>query len=159
KINKDQRDHILREQMRAISEELGDDKNLNSEFTKKIADAGMPPEVEKIAKEELDRLTQVQRSSPEYQVIRTYLDWLVAVPWAKTSGVENEAIDIAKARAVLDGDHFGLAKVKNRILEFLAVTKLKKDMKGAILCLAGPPGVGKTSMAKSIAKALDRNFI
>jgi len=159
KMSKDQREHILREQMRAISEELGDEKAPGEDFTKKIESAGFPPDVIKVAKEEALRLNQVPRSSPEYQVIRTYLELLLALPWNKTSGFTNESIDLSKAKEVLDKDHYGLEKVKTRILQFLAVTKLKKDMKGPILCLAGPPGVGKTSMAKSIATALGRSFV
>ncbi|MFM8315978.1 MAG: LON peptidase substrate-binding domain-containing protein, partial [Deltaproteobacteria bacterium] len=159
KMTKDQRDHLLREQMRAISEELGEEKPASEDFTQRIEKAGLPPEVLKVAKEEAQRLNQVPRSSPEYQVIRTYLELLVALPWNKATGLSSDAIDLAQAKAVLDQDHYGLEKVKTRILQFLAVTKLKKEMKGPILCLAGPPGVGKTSMAKSIATALGRSFV
>jgi len=159
KMTKDQRDHLLREQMRAISEELGEEKPASEDFSQRIEKAGLPPEVLKVAKEEAQRLNQVPRSSPEYQVIRTYLELLVALPWNKATGLSSDAIDLAQAKAVLDQDHYGLEKVKTRILQFLAVTKLKKEMKGPILCLAGPPGVGKTSMAKSIATALGRSFV
>ncbi|NDG26797.1 MAG: endopeptidase La [Proteobacteria bacterium] len=159
KMTKDQREHILREQMRAISEELGEDKAPGEDFMKKIEAASLPPEVLKVAREEASRLSQVPRSSPEYQVIRTYLELLLALPWNKSSGLSSEALDLSTASEILDKDHYGLEKVKNRILQFLAVTKLKKDMKGPILCLAGPPGVGKTSMAKSIATALGRSFV
>lgn len=159
RLAKDQRDHLLREQLKTINEELGQEKDTEDAYLKKIEDAGMPDEVKKIALEEAARLNVVQRSSPEYQVIRTYLDWLVGVPWSKTSGIAPENIDLAKAREILDEEHFGIDKVKERILEFLAVSKLKKDLKGSILCLSGPPGVGKTSMAKAIAKALGREFI
>jgi len=159
KMSKDQRDHLLREQMRAISEELGEEKVPSEDFAKRIEEAGFPPETLKVAKEECYRLNQVPRSSPEYQVIRTYLELLLALPWQKTTGLSSEEIDLSKAKEILNQDHYGLEKVKTRILEFLAVTKLKKDMKGPILCLAGPPGVGKTSMAKSIASALGRSFV
>ena len=159
KMSKDQRDHLLREQMRAISEELGEEKAPSEDFTQRIESAGMPPEALKVAKEEALRLNQVPRSSPEYQVIRTYLELLVSLPWSKTTGLSSEEIDLQKAKKILDQDHYGLEKVKKRVLQFLAVTKLKKDMKGSILCLAGPPGVGKTSMAKSIASALGRSFV
>ena len=159
KMSKDQRDHLLREQMRAISEELGEEKSATEDFSTRIEEAGFPPEVKKVAKEEALRLSQVPRSSPEYQVIRTYLELLVSLPWNKSTGLTSDQIDLTKAKEILDKDHYGLEKVKTRILQFLAVTKLKKDMKGPILCLAGPPGVGKTSMAKSIATALGRSFV
>ncbi|MFM8269387.1 MAG: endopeptidase La [Pseudomonadota bacterium] len=159
KMSKDQRDHLLREQMRAISEELGEEKSAGEDFTSRIEEAGLPPDVLKVAKEEAKRLSQVPRSSPEHQVIRTYLELLVSLPWNKSTGLSSDQIDLTKAQEVLDKDHYGLEKVKTRILQFLAVTKLKKDMKGPILCLAGPPGVGKTSMAKSIATALGRGFV
>ena len=159
KMSKDQRDHLLREQMRAISEELGEEKSPSEDFSKRIEEAGLPPEALKVAKEEAQRLSQVPRSSPEHQVIRTYLELLVSLPWNKSTGLSSEQIDLTKAKEVLDKDHYGLEKVKTRILQFLAVTKLKKDMKGPILCLAGPPGVGKTSMAKSIATSLGRSFV
>lgn len=159
KMSKDQRDHLLREQMRAISEELGEDRTLTEDFSKRIEEAGFPPEVLKVAKEENLRLNQVPRSSPEHQVIRTYLELLLSLPWQKTTGLSSEQINLDQAKEILDKDHYGLEKVKTRILQFLAVTKLKKDMKGPILCLAGPPGVGKTSMAKSIATALGRSFV
>lgn len=159
RLAKDQRDHLLREQMKTINEELGQEKDTEDSYLKKIEEAGMPEDVKKIATEEASRLNVVQRSSPEYQVIRTYLDWLVGVPWSKTSGILPQDINLKKAREILDEEHYGIDKVKERIIEFLAVTKLKKDLKGSILCLSGPPGVGKTSMAKAIAKALGREFI
>jgi ATP-dependent Lon protease len=159
RLSKDQRDHLLREQIRTIHEELGEESNLQDDFAKKIEEAGLPSEAKKVAKEELSRLSVVQRSSPEYHVIRTYLDWILSMPWQKTSATESSQINLDQARKVLDEDHFGIEKVKSRILQFLAVTKLKKDLKGPILCLLGPPGVGKTSMGKSIAKALGRTFI
>lgn len=159
RLAKDQRDQLLREQLKTINEELGEEKTSSTNYKTKIEEAGMPEEAKKVALEEFSRLQSVSRSSPEYQVIRTYLDWLVAMPWTKMSGTAPEDIDLKKAREILDEDHFGIDKVKKRIIEFLAVTKLKKDMKGPILCLAGPPGVGKTSIAKSVAKALGREFI
>ncbi len=159
RLSKDQRDHLLREQLRTIHEELGDEHNLQEEFGRRIEEAGMTAEAKKVAKEELSRLAVVQRSSPEYHVIRTYLDWLISIPWTKSSGKSSEEIRLSEARRILDTDHFGIEKVKSRIIQFLAVNKLKKDMKGPILCLLGPPGVGKTSMGRSIAKALGRTFI
>lgn len=159
RLSKDQRDHLLREQLRTIHEELGEDSNPVEDFAKRIEEVGLPPEAKKVAKEELSRLHIVQRSSPEYHVIRTYLDWILCLPWSKTSGAKTEDIDLLAARAILDADHFGLAKVKKRILQFLAVAKLKKDQRGSILCLTGPPGVGKTSLGRSIAKTLGRPFV
>lgn len=159
RLSKDQRDHLLREQLRTIHEELGEDPHAQDDLATKIEEAGMNAEALKVAKEELARLNVVQRSSPEYHVIRTYLDWLVALPWKKESAILPEKIDLKAARAILDEDHFGIEKVKNRILQFLAVTKLKKDIKGPILCLVGPPGVGKTSLGKSIARAMGRSFV
>jgi len=159
RLSKDQRDHLLREQLRTIHEELGDETNPIDDFAKKIETVGLSPEAKKIAKEELSRLHIVQRSSPEYHVIRTYLDWLFCLPWEKSSGTKAEAIDLKHAEAILNADHYGLEKVKKRILQFLAVTKLKKDQQGSILCLLGPPGVGKTSLGRSIAKALGRQFV
>ena len=157
RLSKDQRDHLLREQLRTIHEELGDDSNVQDEFSKRIEEAGLSPEAKKIAKDELGRLNMVQRSSPEYHVIRTYLDWLLSLPWNKTSS--DAQIDLEAARRILNEDHYGIEKVKNRIIQFLAVTKLKKDLKGPIICLLGPPGVGKTSLGKSIARALGRSFV
>jgi ATP-dependent Lon protease len=159
RLSKDQREHILREQIKTLHDELGDDADISQDYAKKIEAAEMPPEARKVAEEELARLRAVQRASPEYHVIRTYLDALVALPWNKSSATESEKIDLKQARAILDEDHYGIEKVKARILEFVAVTKLKSDMKGPILCLAGPPGVGKTSIAESIAKTLGRKFI
>jgi ATP-dependent Lon protease len=158
RLSKDQRDHLLREQLRTIHEELGDEGGATDDFAKRIEEANLSPEAKKAATDELARLNLVQRSSPEYHVIRTYLDWLIAVPWTKMSALD-AAINLEKAKQILDEDHYGIEKVKSRILQFLAVTKLKKDTKGPILCLLGPPGVGKTSLGKSIAKALNRTFI
>ncbi len=159
RISKDQRDHLLREQIRTIHDELGDEANLQDDFRKKIDEAKLSTEAKKVALEELSRLNVVPRSSPEYHVIRTYLDWLCALPWEKRSATDPTTLKLAEARAILDEDHYGLEKVKARVIQFLAVRKLKKDLKGPILCLLGPPGVGKTSMAKSIARALGRSFV
>lgn len=158
RLSKDQRDHLLREQIRTIHEELGEETNPVEDFARKIEEVGLSAEAKKIAKEELSRLQIVQRASPEYHVIRTYLDLLLSLPWNKFSASQPESIDLTKAREILDADHYGLEKVKKRVLQSLAVTKLKKDQRGSILCLLGPPGVGKTSLGRSIAKALGRQF-
>jgi len=144
-IDKAQREYYLREQLKAIKRELGeaDDHTAEiKELREKIEKAQMPEEAKKAAEKELDRLSKMPPASAEYTVARTYLDWLVELPWAK--GTEDN-LDIANARRILDEDHYDLEKVKKRILEYLAVRKLKKDMKGPILCFVGPPGVGKTS--------------
>lgn len=156
-LGKSQRDYILREQLKAIKKELGDgdDKGDIEEFEKKIKAAAMPPQAEQAAYKELDRLAHMQPSSAEYTVARTYLDWLVMVPWNKSS---KDILDLKKAKKILDDDHYDLEKVKDRILEHLAVRKLKSDIKGPILCFVGPPGVGKTSLGKSIARAMGREF-
>ena len=155
-----EREYLLREQMKAIQKELGDEGNGQAaemdELRTLIADAQMPEEVAKQANKELKRLERMSDSSAEYSMVRTYLDWLTELPW-KTP--ETDAIDVAQARRMLDADHFGLEKVKKRILEFLAVRKLKPTGHGPILCLVGPPGVGKTSLGQSIAKALGRKFV
>ncbi|HEX6853155.1 MAG TPA: endopeptidase La [Candidatus Polarisedimenticolaceae bacterium] len=157
-VGKTQRQYYLREQMKAIQKELGEDDDRQQEideFRKKIEAAGMPEEARKAAEKELDRLSKMPPQAAEYTVARTYLDWLVTLPWS----VETEdKLDIHEARAILDEDHYDLEKVKDRILEYLAVRSLKKDLKGPILCLAGPPGVGKTSLGKSIARAMGRKF-
>src|SRR6185312_890958 len=121
-----------------------------NELRRKIDEAQMPEDVKKSADRELDRLSKVPTASPEYSVIRTYLDWLVQLPWSKST---EEQLDIAQARKVLDEDHYDLEKIKDRIVEYLAVGKLKKKLTGPILCFVGPPGVGKTSLGQSIAKA------
>ncbi len=156
-LGKSQRDYILREQLKAIKKELGDgdDKGEVEEFERKIKSAAMPPQVEQAAYKELDRLSHMQPSSAEYTVARTYLDWLVMLPWSKSS---KDVLDLKKAKKILDEDHYDLEKVKDRILEHLAVRKLKSDIKGPILCFVGPPGVGKTSLGKSIARAMGREF-
>ena len=155
RATKEQRDHYLREQMRAINEELGDEGGREN-FAKRIEEAGLSAEALKVARSELARLAHVPRSSPEYHVIRTYLDWLTILPWNKGS---TASFSLDQARQVMDADHYGLEKVKTRILQFLAVRKLRADLRGPILCLVGPPGVGKTSLGRSIAKALNREFV
>lgn len=156
-IGRSTRERILREQLEAIKKELGEEEGPEiEELRRKIKQAKMPKDVEKEAMRELERLAQMHPSSAEYTVSRTYLDWLIALPWSKTT---KDTLDIARARQILDEDHYDLEKVKERVLEYLAVLKLKKDMKGPILCLVGPPGVGKTSLGRSIARALGRKFV
>jgi ATP-dependent Lon protease len=158
-VGKNQREYFLREQMKAIQKELGEgDEQAKEidELRQKIEAAGMPEEVQKEALRELDRLSKMPAAAAEYTVARTYIDWLVALPWNKRT---DEAIDLARTKGVLDADHSGLERAKDRILEYLAVRKLKPDVKGPILCFVGPPGVGKTSLARSIATALDRKFV
>jgi ATP-dependent Lon protease len=158
-MGEEQRKHILREQLKKIQEELGvkDEKTAEIETLRaKIAEAGLPPDAEKAAQKEVDRLSMMNPAAPEYSVSRTYLDWLIEVPWSKST---EDDLDVKKAEGILNEDHYDLEKVKKRILEYLAVRKLKKDMKGPILCFAGPPGVGKTSLGKSVARALGREFI
>jgi ATP-dependent Lon protease len=155
-----QREYLLREQLKSIQKELGEGEEGNAaeiaELRKTIADAQMPEEVEKQATKELKRLERMSDGSAEYSMVRTYLDWLTELPW---KAPEIGAIDIAEARRILGEDHFGLEIVKKRILEFLAVRKLNPDGHGPILCFVGPPGVGKTSLGQSIAKALGRKFV
>jgi ATP-dependent Lon protease len=158
-VGKNQREYFLREQMKAIQKELGegDDQTKEvEELEEKIEMAGMPEPVKKEAMRELDRLARMPVAAAEYTVSRTYLDWLVTLPWQKRT---EEVIDLPKTKGILDADHSGLEKAKDRILEYLAVRKLNPDVKGPILCFAGPPGVGKTSLAKSIAAALGRTFV
>jgi ATP-dependent Lon protease len=158
-ITKSQREYFLREQMRAIRSELGEVDERSEEMKelrKKVRKAKMPPEVLKEANRELERLEQMNPDAADASIIRTYLDWLVEMPWAQSTF---DNLDIKKAKNVLDEDHYNLEKVKERILEYLSVHKLKKKMKGPILCFIGPPGVGKTSLGKSIAKALGRKFV
>jgi ATP-dependent Lon protease len=157
-LQKNQREYYLREQMKAIQKELGegdDQQREYNELREKIEKAGMPEDVKKEALRELDRLSKMSPAAAEYTVARTYLDWLVALPWAKRTEAE---IDIIKAKEVLDNDHYDLEKVKERILEYLAVRKMKPDIKGPILCFVGPPGVGKTSLGRSIASSMGRKF-
>ena len=157
-INKSQRDYFLREQMKAIKHELGEDEeNVEvNELRKKIEEGNFPEDVKNTATKELDRLQRMHPSSAEYTVSRTYLDWILDLPWGTST---NDNLDIKAAEKSLEKDHYGLEKVKKRILEYLAVRKLKDDMRGPILCFVGPPGVGKTSLGKSIAKALGRKFV
>jgi ATP-dependent Lon protease len=158
-VGKNQREYFLREQMKAIQKELGegDDQTKEiEELAEKIEVAGMPEAVKKEALRELDRLSKMPVAAAEYTVSRTYLDWLVALPWAKRT---DEVIDLPRTKSVLDADHSGLDKAKDRILEYLAVRKLNPDVKGPILCFVGPPGVGKTSLARSIAESLGRKFV
>jgi len=158
-INKTQREYYLREQLKAIQKELGEEDERTveiNELRKKIKDAKMPKETFEVAEKELDRLSKMPPAAAEYTVSRTYLDWLIELPWHKST---KDKLDVKEAQSVLDEDHYDLEKVKKRILEYLAVRKLKKDMKGPILCFVGPPGVGKTSLGKSIARALGRKFM
>ncbi|MEW6185590.1 MAG: endopeptidase La [Thermodesulfobacteriota bacterium] len=158
-IDKTQREYYLREQLKAIQKELGekDEKSLEiEEYRKKIVEKGLSPAASKEAERELNRLSRMNPASPEYTVALSYLDWLTELPWQVQT---EDNLDIKAAEKVLDEDHFDLEKVKKRILEYLAVRKLKPDMKGPILCFAGPPGTGKTSLGRSIARALGRKFV
>ncbi|ALC89767.1 peptidase [Bacillus sp. FJAT-18017] len=158
-MERTQKEYYLREQMKAIQKELGDKEGKTgevAELTEKIEMAGMPESVQAVAYRELDRYEKVPSSSAESAVIRNYIEWLVAIPWTKRT---EDDLDIARAEEILNEDHYGLEKVKERVLEYLAVQKLTNSLRGPILCLAGPPGVGKTSLAKSIARSLNRNFI
>ncbi|MBN2287311.1 MAG: endopeptidase La [Tissierellales bacterium] len=158
-INQFQKEYYLKEQMKAIQKELGEEYDANDEieeYFEKIAKAKMPKEAKEKAEKEAERLSKINSSSPESGVIRSYLDWLIDLPWSKST---KDNKNIGRARQVLEEDHCGLEDVKERILEFLAVRQLNPRMKSPIICLVGPPGVGKTSIAKSIARALDRNFI
>jgi ATP-dependent Lon protease len=158
-MSKSQREYFLREQLKAIQKELGevDERVMEiNEFKEKIEKSGMPEEAAKEAERELDRLSKMPVAAAEYTVARTYLEWLTSLPWNVST---EDNLDIKRARKILDEDHYDLDKVKDRILEYLAVRKLKEDMKGPILCFVGPPGVGKTSLGQSIARALGRNFV
>jgi ATP-dependent Lon protease len=158
-MGRNQREYVLRQQLKAIKEELGEIDETGGDlddFREKIAAAKLPADSEKVALKQLERLKVMQPSSAEYTVTRTYLEWLVELPWSVTT---EDKLDIPAARDILNADHYDLEKVKKRILEYLAVRKLKTDKKGPILCLAGPPGVGKTSLGKSIARALGRKFM
>jgi ATP-dependent Lon protease len=158
-VGKNQREYFLREQLKAIQKELGegdDQAREIDELRAKIDAAGMPDGVKKEALRELDRLSKMPVAAAEYTVSRTYMDWIVAVPWAKRT---EDSIDLRRTKEVLDADHSGLEKVKDRVIEYLAVRKLNPDVKGPILCFLGPPGVGKTSLAKSIANSLGRKFV
>jgi ATP-dependent Lon protease len=157
-VQSSQRDYYLREQLKAIQKELGDlddtQKDI-AELKEKIEAAGMPEEVKKEALKELGRLSRMNPAAADYSLTRNYVEWLAVLPWSKTSSSE---VDILKAKEILDEDHYGLKKVKDRILDYLSVRRLKPDMKGPILCFVGPPGVGKTSLGRSIARALGRKF-
>jgi ATP-dependent Lon protease len=158
KIDERQREFYLREQMKAIRSELGEGEEGGEleDLRKAVAEANMPEEAAQQAAKELKRLERMPEESTEYSMVRTYLDWLIALPWAK---LDAESIDIARAREILDEDHFGLRKVKQRILEYLAVRKLNPEGRSPILCFVGPPGVGKTSLGQSIARALGLKFV
>ena len=159
RVQQTQREYYLREQMKAIQKELGEQdegQRDTEELKQKIESAGMPDEVKKEALKELGRLARMSPMAADYSVTRNYIEWLAVLPWAKTSGGE---IEILKAKEILDADHYDLQKVKDRILDYLSVRRLKPNMKGPILCFVGPPGVGKTSLGKSIARALGRKFV
>ena len=159
KVQQTQREYYLREQMKAIQKELGEqDEGARDteELKQKIEQAGMPEEVKKEAMKELNRLSRMSPMAADYSVTRNYIEWLAVLPWAKSSGGE---VDIPKAKEILDADHYDLKKVKDRILDYLSVRRLKPNMKGPILCFVGPPGVGKTSLGKSIARSLGRKFV
>ena len=151
-----QRQYVLRQQLKAIQSELGEGDSEVQELRKRVADAKLPESISQVANREVDRLERMTAASPEYQMIRTYLDWLLEVPWSVRT---EDRIDPIEARKVLDEDHYDLDKVKERIVEYLAVRKLKGDMKGPILCFVGPPGVGKTSLGQSIARSMNRKFV
>lgn len=158
-IDKTQKEYYLREQLKAIQNELGDKEGITGEveeYKRKLAEGNFGEEVEKKVLKELDRLLKMPSGSAEGSVIRTYLDWILDLPWNKKT---EEIIDLNRSQEILDEDHYGLEKVKERVIEYIAIRKLKSDLKGPILCLAGPPGVGKTSIAKSIARALNRNYV
>ncbi|KAB7708598.1 endopeptidase La [Bacillus aerolatus] len=158
-MERTQKEYFLREQMKAIQQELGDKEGKTGEveeLLKRIEEADMPEHVKKTALKELNRFEKIPSSAAESAVIRNYLEWLVTLPWTKAT---KDDLDVAKAEAILNRDHYGLEKVKERVLEYLAVQQLTKSLKGPILCLAGPPGVGKTSLARSIAESMGRNFV
>jgi len=159
RVQQTQREYYLREQLKAIQKELGEQDDTTrdvEEFKEKIEQSGMPDDVKKEAMKELNRLSRMSPMAADYSVTRNYLEWLVVLPWAKSSGAE---VDIAKAKTILDEDHYDLQKVKDRILDYLSVRRLNPKMKGPILCFFGPPGVGKTSLGKSIARSLGRKFV
>lgn len=154
-LDKMQKEYYLKEQLEVIKKELGEEKE-SDEYTKKLEEKNLPEEIRARAQKEIEKLNAISVQSPEYAVIMNYLDWIMDLPWNDSA---EENIDIKNARKILDKEHYGLKKVKERILEFIAVRKLNKGAKGPILCLVGPPGVGKTSIASSIAHALDKNFV
>ncbi len=158
-MGKNQREYVLRQQLKAIKEELGEEDGDQGDLDvleERIAKASLPTEAESVARKQLKRLRSMQVGSAEYTVVRTYVDWILDLPWTEAT---SDMMEIVKVREVLNEDHAGLEKIKKRIVEFLAVRKLKKDKKGPILCLIGPPGVGKTSLGRSIARALGRKFV
>ena len=158
-MEKNQKEYYLREQIKAINKELGEDENKEDEcraYRDKVKAAKMPKEAEEKMNREIDRLQKTPSMAAETAVLRSYLDWMSDIPWSKTT---KDRLDLVKAEAILNEDHYGLEEVKDRILEYLAVCQLAKDIKGPILCLTGPPGVGKTSLARSVARALNRNFV
>ncbi|HHV65902.1 MAG TPA: endopeptidase La [Peptococcaceae bacterium] len=158
-MEKAQKEYYLREQIKAIQKELGDkdEKQVEiDEYKEKIEKAKLPKEAKERALKELDRLEKMPQASAEGTVVRTYLDWILALPWSKTT---RDKIDLAKAEKILEEDHYGLEKIKERIIEFLSIRKLASDIRSPILCFIGPPGVGKTSLAKSIARSMDRKFV
>jgi ATP-dependent Lon protease len=158
-MGKNQREYVLRQQLKAIKEELGEEDGDQGDLDvleERLQKANLPNEAETVARKQLKRLRSMQVGSAEYTVVRTYIDWILDIPWSATT---SDNLDIAQVRRVLDEDHSGLDKVKKRIVEFLAVRKLKTDKKGPILCLLGPPGVGKTSLGRSVARALGRKFV
>jgi ATP-dependent Lon protease len=157
-MGKNQREYVLRQQLKAIKEELGEEEGDQGDLDvleERMAKANLPTEADNVAHKQLKRLRQMQVGSAEYTVVRTYIDWILDIPWSKQTA---DNMDIAAVRKVLDEDHTGLEKVKKRIVEYLAVRKLKTDKKGPILCLIGPPGVGKTSLGRSVARAVGRKF-
>ena len=159
RVQQTQREYYLREQMKAIQKELGEQDETTrdaEELRQKIESAGMPDDVKKEALKELGRLARMSPMAADYSLTRNYIEWLAVLPWQKSSGVE---VDIPKAKEILDSDHYDLEKVKDRILDYLSVRRLRPSMKGPILCFVGPPGVGKTSLGKSIARALGRKFV
>jgi ATP-dependent Lon protease len=161
-VSQNQREYLLREQMKAIQKELGEHDDSAAEIDelrKKVEEAGMTPEGKKECDRELKRLAKMTPASAEYMVSRTYLEWMTSLPWSKSTGMQAEQIDIKKAHDILNEDHYDLEKVKERILDYMAVKKLQPGMKGPILCFVGPPGVGKTSLGKSIARAMGRKFV
>src|SRR6186713_1324796 len=158
-MGKNQREYVLRQQLKAIKEELGEDDGDQGDLDgleERISKASLPAEADNVSRKQLKRLRSMQVGSAEYTVVRTYLDWILDLPWSNST---EDNMEIVEVRRVLDEDHYGLDKVKKRIVEYLAVRKLKKDKKGPILCLLGPPGVGKTSLGRSIARSLGRKFV
>src|SRR6184192_3640500 len=159
RVQQTQREYYLREQMKAIQKELGEQDETQrdvEELKQKIEAAGMPEDVKKEALKELNRLARISPMAADYSITRNYIEWLAVLPWSKSSGSE---VDIIKAKGILDEDHYDLQKVKDRILDYLSVRRLKPSMKGPILCFVGPPGVGKTSLGRSIARSLGRKFV